>query len=289
MTSEDKQVNSEIDYSEDGFSVYMRWIRDIPLLTAEEERELAVRCAQGDEEAIRKMVSSNLRLVVSVAKEYNDKGVPLLDLIQSGSIGLIDAAKRFDYKRNTRFSTYATPWIRQGVVDCLVDHKNMVTISKYASERIKKVLQTKMQLKKETGVEPTVQEVAQVCEMPVEKVEKYLQVSTRMKSLDKHEGDDEYYDPYEMIEDHDARRPQDEFVRQELKNALEKLLSMLDERQQMVLRMHFGMDNNVGCSLEAISVHFGVSKERIRQIEQQAMAKLKRLGANLELEAFLYE
>lgn len=289
MTIDDKQLNSEVDYSEDGFSTYMRWIRDIPLLTAEEERELAVRCAQGDEEAIRKMVSSNLRLVVSVAKEYNDKGVPLLDMIQCGSIGLIEAAKRFDYKRNTRFSTYATSWIRQGVVDCLVDHKNMVTISKYASERIKKVLQTKAQLKKETGVEPSVYEIAEVCEMPVEKVEQYLQVSARMKSLDKHEGDDEYYDPYEMIEDHAARRPQQELVRQELKSALENLLSMLDERQQMVLRMHFGMDDNVGCSLEAISVHFGVSKERIRQIEQQAMAKLKRLGANLELEAFLYE
>lgn len=289
MTTVEKDNDSLATVSEDAFSDYMRMIRGIPLLTAEEERELAKRCAQGDQEAIRTMVNSNLRLVVSVAKEYGEKGVPLLDLIQDGSIGLIEAAKRFDYKRNTRFSTYAMPWIRQGVVDCLINHKNMVTVSKYAAERIKKVLQTKMQIKKEMGIEPTVEEIAEACALPVDKVEKYLQVSAKTISLDKHEDQDENFDPYEMIEDHNAVRPQQEFVRQELKKTLEDLLSMLDQRQQMVLRMHFGMEGNVGCSLEAISVHFGVSKERIRQIEQQAMAKLKRLGANLSLEDFLYE
>ncbi len=289
MTTEEKDKDSIATVSEDGVSDYLRMIRGIPLLTAEEERELAMRCAQGDQEAIRKMVNSNLRLVVSVAKEYGGKGVPLLDLIQDGSIGLIEAAKRFDYKRNTRFSTYAMPWIRQGVVDCLVNHKNIVTVSKYAAERIKKVLQTKMQIKKELGIEPTVEEIADACGLPADKVEKYLQVSAKTITLDKTEDQDENFDPYEMIEDHNAVKPQQEFVRQELKKTLEELLAMLDQRQQMVLRMHFGMDNNVHCSLEAISVHFGVSKERIRQIEQQAMAKLKRLGANLSLEDFLYE
>ncbi len=289
MTTEEKDKNPITPLSEDGVSDYLHMIRGIPLLTPEEELSLAKRCAAGDQEAIRQMVNANLRLVVSVAKEHGNKGVPLLDLIQEGSIGLIEAAKRFDYTRNNRFSTYAMSWIRQGVIQGLIQHKNMIKVSSYASERIKKVLRARMQIKEELGVEPTVEEIAAVCGLPEDKVEKYLQISSKTKSLNTRVGEDEDTDLIDLIEDDHALKPQKEFVRKELKKTLEELLSMLDERQQMVLKMHFGMEDNVGCSLEDISMHFGVSKERIRQIEQQAMAKLKRYGANFGLEDFLYE
>ncbi len=273
---------------EDGIRDFLRDIGHHPLLTAQQELDLAKRCAVGDEEAIRKLVVSNLRLVVSVAREYAGKGVPLMDLIQEGSIGLVEAAKKFDYKRQTRFSTYAVSWIHQGVIQCLVRQKNMIRVPSYTMERVRKVMLAKAQLQQAGQAEPTVQAIAAACGLSVDKTEKYLQLDLQTISLDAAVQSEQDTTLVSMVPDTLSADPQEQVVRDELKNTMEQLLSMLDSRQQQVLRLHFGLDGD-GCSLEEISVRFGVSKERIRQIERQAITKLQKMGASLGLEEFLNE
>ena len=272
---------------EDDMSQYLQEIRRFPLLTPEEERTLAMACKQGDEDAIRQMVSSNLRLVVSVAREYAGRGVPLLDLIQEGSIGLLVAAKKFDYTLENRFSTYATKWIRQGVTRCLMNHAQLIRVPLHTAEKMRKVLLAKATLLQQNGQEPTQEEIAKYCDMPVDKVSQLLQLNPETCSLDAPAGENEDATLGVLLEDVYSPQPQEELVRQELKRTMEELLSMLTERQQMVLRLHFGMEDGVCYSLEQISIRFGVSKERVRQIERQAMDRLQKLGAGLGLEDFL--
>ena len=266
---------------------YLQEIRRFPLLTAEEERTLAMACKQGDADAIRQMVNSNLRLVVSVAREYAGRGVPLLDLIQEGSIGLLVAAKKFDYTMENRFSTYATKWIRQGVTRCLMNHAQLIRIPVHTAERMRKVLFAKSTLLQETGREPSQEEIAEYCGMPVDKVCQLLQLSPETCSLDAPAGEAEDATLGVLLEDVFSPQPQQELVREELNRTMDELLSMLTERQRMVLRLHFGMEDGVCYSLEQISIRFGVSKERVRQIERQAMERLQKLGAGLGLEDFL--
>ena len=271
---------------EDDVSQYLQEIRRFPRLNAQEERELARRCAAGDEEAIREMVNSNLRLVVSVAREYAGRGVPLLDLIQEGSIGLIAAAKKFDYTLDYRFSTYATKWIRQGVTRCLMDHGQMIRVPAHTAERMRKVLAVRRELLQENGQMPSERQIAAGCGMPEAKVRQLLQLNPETCSLDAPMGEEEGALGV-LLEDLRSPQPQEELVREELKRTMEALLSMLTERQRMVLRLHFGMEDGVCHSLEEISIRFGVSKERVRQIERQAMDRLQKLGAGLGLEDFL--
>ena len=176
---------------DDDMSQYLREIRRFPLLSPEEERTLAMACKQGDENAIRQMVNSNLRLVVSVAKEYAGRGVPLLDLIQEGSIGLLVAAKKFDYTLENRFSTYATKWIRQGVTRCLMNHSQLIRVPVHTAERMRKVLTTKAALLQELEREPTIDEIAQACEIPADKVSQLLQLNPETCSLDAPAGESE--------------------------------------------------------------------------------------------------
>ena len=272
---------------EEDMHQYLQEIRRFPLLSAEEERTLAMACKQGDEEAIRQMVSSNLRLVVSVAKEYAGRGVPLLDLIQEGSIGLLVAAKKFDYTLENRFSTYATKWIRQGVTRCLMNHAQLIRVPLHTAEKMRKVLLAKATLLQQTGQEPSQEEIAEYCAMPVEKVRQLLQLNPETCSLDAPAGENEDATLGVLLEDILSPQPEEELVRQELNRTMEELLSALTERQQMVLRLHFGMEDGVCYSLEQISIRFGVSKERVRQIERQAMDRLQKLGAGLGLEDFL--
>ena len=272
---------------DDDMSQYLREIRRFPLLSPEEERTLAMACKQGDENAIRQMVNSNLRLVVSVAKEYAGRGVPLLDLIQEGSIGLLVAAKKFDYTLENRFSTYATKWIRQGVTRCLMNHSQLIRVPVHTAERMRKVLTTKAALLQELEREPTIDEIAQACEIPADKVSQLLQLNPETCSLDAPAGESEDVTLGVLLEDVLSPEPQEELVREELKRTMDALLSMLTDRQQMVLRLHFGMEDGVCYSLEQISIRFGVSKERVRQIERQAMERLQKLGAGLGLEDFL--
>ena len=281
MTSDlkEKQVQHE------QIGQYLQDIRQYPRLSPEQERELARRCAEGDEEAIRKMVNSNLRLVVSVAREYAGRGVPLMDLIQEGSIGLLAAAKKFDYTLNFRFSTYATKWIRQGISRCLSEH-GIIRVPTYTAERIRKINAAKAALLQQTGEEPTVEQIARACEMTPQKVIQLQQLEPGICSLDTPIGDGEE-DFSALLENVQATQPYEELVREELNHTMEQLLSALNERQRQVLRLRFGMEDGECHTLEQIGQILGVSKERARQIEQLAMEKLQKMGSTMGLEDFL--
>lgn len=289
MTSEllEKDIEPSAGIGEDDVSQYLREIRQFPLLTAQEERELARRCAEGDEDAIRQMVNSNLRLVVSVAREYAGRGVPLLDLIQEGSIGLLVAARKFDYTLDFRFSTYATKWIRQGVTRCLLDHSAMIRIPHHTAERIRKVESVRAVLMQELGKAPTPVQIAQACNIPENKVKQLLMLTPEVCSIDAPTGDGDEGSLRLLLEDVHAPQPQEELVRRELAQTMERLLAALNDRQRQILRLRFGMEDGNCYSLEEIRLMMGISKERVRQIEKQAMEKLRKLGADMGLEDFL--
>ena len=272
---------------EDDVRQYLYEIRQFPRLTAQEELELAQRCAAGDEAAVRQMVNSNLRLVVSVAREYAGRGVPLLDLVQEGSIGLLVAARKFDYTRQCRFSTYATKWIRQGVTRCLLEHGGLIRVPQYTAERIRKVLSARTALQQELAQEPSNAQIAARCGFTEPQVQQLLALAPEVCSLDAPVGAEEDGELAMLLEDIHAPQPQEELVRRELKAALEALLGMLTDRQQKVLRLRFGMEDGLCYSLEDIARMLGVSKERVRQIERQAMDKLQKLGAGQGLEDYL--
>ena len=283
------EKQTSVSGGEDDIRLFISQIRQYPLLTAEEERELARQCAGGDEDAIRRMVNSNLGLVVSVAKEYAGRGVPLLDLIQEGSIGLLTAARKFDYTLDFRFSTYATKWIRQGVTRYLANHGQMIRVPAHTAERIRKVLQAKQSLQQELETDPSVAQIAQRCGFTEERVRQLLRLNPETCSLDAPTGDNADGTLGILLEDLSASEPQEKLVRKELEATLNTLLGNLNDRQQQVLRLHFGMADGEAHSLEEIGKMLGISKERVRQIEQQAMEKLQNLGASLGLEDFLNE
>jgi len=271
----------------DEMSHYLRQIRQIPRLTVDEERELARRCAEGDENAVRQLVSANLRLVVSVAKEYAGRGVPLLDLVQEGSIGLLTAARKFDYTLDYRFSTYATKWIRQGVTRCLMNHAGLIRVPAYTAERMRKLMQAKAVLHQESGVEPTVEELAQYTGFSEGKVRQLMELIPELGSLDAPIGTEDDGTLAALIEDVHAPQPQEELIRRELAAIMSELLQQLNERQRQVLRLRFGMEDGVCHSFDSIGSQMNISKQRARQIAQEATEKLKKLGTGLGLEDFL--
>ena len=271
---------------EDDVGQYMQEIREFPRLTPEEERTLARLCAQGNEDAIRHMVNSNLRLVVSIAREYTGRGVALLDLIQEGSIGLLVAARKFDYTLEYRFSTYATKWIRQGVTRCLLNHGGLIRVPLHTAERIRRVQSARASLLQENGVEATAAEIAERTGFPEDKVLELLQLTPEVCSLDITVGEDDGT-LGSLLEDMQSLQPQEELVRRELERTIHGLLSTLNDRQQMILRLHFGMEDGNCYSLEEIGKRMGISKERTRQIERQAIDKLQKMGASIGLEEFL--
>lgn len=267
---------------------YLSEIRRYPLLDIRQERELAQRCAAGDSDAIRAMVSSNLRLVVSVAREYAGRGVPLLDLIQEGSIGLIVAAKKFDYTRDTRFSTYATKWIRQRMGLCLSEH-GVIRVPAYTAERLKKLAAETAAFRAEEGREPTAAELAERTEWTAEKVAELLALNPDVTSLDIPVGERGEDTIGTLLPGDESGEPQAELIRRELKELLDSLMGELTDRQRSVLRLRFGMDDGISRSLEQVAKKLAISKERVRQIERQAMDKLQKIGADMGLEDFLHE
>ncbi len=285
MTLEQMQ-QTPVSTGDDDMRQYLHEIRTFPRLTPEEERDLARRCAQGEEDAICRMVNANLRLVVSIAREYTGRGVPLLDLIQEGSIGLLAAARKFDYTREVRFSTYATKWIRQGITRCLMNHAGLIRVPLHTLERMRKIQSVRNQLLQESGQEPDRKEIARICDLSEEKVAKILALTPDICSLELPVGQDDST-LGDLLEDLDAPEPQEMLVRRELETMLHQMLGNLNPRQQQILKLHYGLDNGVCYSLEEIGRQLGISKERARQIEHQAMEKLKTMGTSMGLEDFL--
>jgi len=282
-------IAEEVDtpLSEDDTAQYLKDIRRYPLLTPEQELEVAKGCARGDEEAIRTMVNSNLRLVVYIAKEYVGKGVPLLDLIQEGSIGLLSAAKKFDHTRECRFAHYASQWIHQGCYRGVLKHSSLIRVPLHTLEKMRKILAVKAALMQESGEEPSIEELAARCEMTAEKVSELLEQLPQVGSIDIPTGENGDDTLQSLLKNAQAPQPEESLVREELKHIMEGLLQKLTDRQQQILRLRFGMEDGVCYSLQQVAQRIGLSKERTRQIESQAIDKLKKLSAGLGLEGFL--
>ena len=291
MTSEllEKENLIPVSAGEDDMRPFLKDIRQFPVLSPEKERLLAQRCAEGDEDAIREMVNSNLRLVVYVAKEYAGRGVPMLDLIQEGCIGLIAAARKFDYTLDYRFSTYATKRIRQRILRYLINQTKLIRVPEFTAVQIRKVEQVAAQLLADTGNAPTPEEIAAKTGFSVKKVRHLLQLNPEIHSIDAPVGENDSGTLGDLLEDDLTPQPQEALVRQELESIINELLEQLNDRQQEILKLHFGMKDGQTYSLEEIGQLLGLSKERVRQIEKQAMEKLQKLGANLGLEDFLNE
>lgn len=272
---------------EDDMGQYLREIGRFPLLTPEQEVEIAKGCAAGDPSAIRTMVNSNLRLVVSIAREYIGRGIPLPDLIQEGSIGLLIAAQKFDYTMQCRFSTYATKWIRQSITRYLLNHAGVIRVPRQTMEKMRKVLAVKAKLLQQSGQDPTVEEIAEQCGETPEKVKKLLELVPEICSLDAPAGENDESALQMLLEDIHAPQPQEELVRREMTRILNEMLSVLEPRQQQVLRLRYGMEDGVCHTLSQIGTILDISKERARQVERQALDKLHRIGLDRGLEDFL--
>ena len=287
MTSDllTKESPVPVSAGEDDMRQFLSEIRKFPRLSQEEERELARKCAEGDADAIRHMVNSNLRLVVSIARDYAGRGVSVMDLVQEGSIGLLVAAKKFDYTLEYRFSTYATKWIRQGVSRALANH-GLIRVPVHTSEKMRKVMAARQTLLQKNGIEPTLEQLADICDITADKVEKLIQLTPQTCSLDAPAGDDDGTLGV-LLENVLAEQPYETLVREELSHILRELMAALDERQQKLLRLRFGLEDGKCYSLEQIGKLLGVSKERARQIEKQAIDKLNKAGTDVGLEDFL--
>ncbi|MGI6082197.1 MAG: RNA polymerase sigma factor RpoD [Limnochordia bacterium] len=272
---------------DDHVRMYLKEIGRVPLLTAEEEVALAKRIEQGDEEAKRALAEANLRLVVSIAKRYVGRGMLLLDLIQEGNLGLIKAVEKFDYRKGYKFSTYATWWIRQAITRAIADQARTIRIPVHMVETINKLIRVSRQLLQELGREPTPEEIANEMELPVERVREITKIAQEPVSLETPIGEEEDSHLGDFIEDQDALAPAEAASFLMLKEQLEEVLDSLTPREERVLRLRFGLDDGRTRTLEEVGQVFGVTRERIRQIEAKALRKLRHPSRSKKLKDFL--
>lgn len=267
------------DASDDSVRLYLREIGKIPLLNGEEELALAHRVVAGDKRAKDKMAEANMRLVVSIAKRYSGRGLDFLDLIQEGNTGLLRAVEKFDPDKGFKFSTYATWWIRQAITRAIADQARTIRIPVHMVETINKLLRTQRRMTQELNREPTIEELAKELEMEPDKVEYVIKIKQDITSLDAgvgRDGEDEDSVLGDFIEDEDGATPEESATSQLLKEQVQSILSTLSDREQKIVKMRFGLENGKSHTLEEVGQEFAVTRERIRQIEAKALAKLRK-------------
>ena len=272
---------------EDPVRMYLKEIGKVPLLSAEEEIELAKRMELGDQEAKKRLAEANLRLVVSIAKRYVGRGMLFLDLIQEGNLGLIKAVEKFDYRKGYKFSTYATWWIRQAITRAIADQARTIRIPVHMVETINKLIRVSRQLLQELGREPTPEEIAAEMNMPVERVREILKISQEPVSLETPIGEEEDSHLGDFIQDDNVPVPAEAAAQTLLKEQLDEVLDTLTEREQKVLRLRFGMNDGRARTLEEVGKEFDVTRERIRQIEAKALRKLRHPSRSRKLRDYL--
>jgi len=295
ILSEEDEVDVEnLDLSvpdgisiEDPVRMYLKEIGKVPLLSAEEEIELAKRMELGDQEAKKRLAEANLRLVVSIAKRYVGRGMLFLDLIQEGNLGLIKAVEKFDYRKGYKFSTYATWWIRQAITRAIADQARTIRIPVHMVETINKLIRVSRQLLQELGREPSPEEIAEEMNMPVERVREILKISQEPVSLETPIGEEEDSHLGDFIQDDNVPVPADAAAFTLLKEQLVEVLGTLTEREQKVLRLRFGLDDGRARTLEEVGKEFNVTRERIRQIEAKALRKLRHPSRSRKLKDYL--
>ncbi|EHL04646.1 MULTISPECIES: RNA polymerase sigma factor RpoD [Desulfitobacterium] len=293
---DDPDVEEEVDVDlsipegvgiDDPVRMYLKEIGRVPLLTAEEEIELAKRMEQGDESAKRRLAEANLRLVVSIAKRYVGRGMLFLDLIQEGNLGLIKAVEKFDYVKGFKFSTYATWWIRQAITRAIADQARTIRIPVHMVETINKLIRVSRQLLQELGREPTPEEIAVQMDISVERVREIMKIAQEPVSLETPIGEEEDSHLGDFIPDEDAPAPSEAASFILLKEQLEEVLETLTPREEKVLRLRFGLDDGRTRTLEEVGQEFGVTRERIRQIEAKALRKLRHPSRSKKLKDYL--
>ena len=272
---------------DDPVRMYLKEIGRVPLLTGDEEIKLAQRMEQGDEEAKRRLAEANLRLVVSIAKRYVGRGMLFLDLIQEGNLGLIKAVEKFDYNKGYKFSTYATWWIRQAITRAIADQARTIRIPVHMVETINKLIRVSRQLLQELGREPQPEEIGKEMDISVERVREIMKIAQEPVSLETPIGEEEDSHLGDFIEDQDALAPAEAASFMLLKEQLEEVLDTLTPREEKVLRLRFGLDDGRARTLEEVGQHFGVTRERIRQIEAKALRKLRHPSRSKKLKDFL--
>ena len=294
LTEEDEVDVENIDLSvpdgisiEDPVRMYLKEIGKVPLLSAEEEIELAKKMEMGDEDAKKRLAEANLRLVVSIAKRYVGRGMLFLDLIQEGNLGLIKAVEKFDYRKGYKFSTYATWWIRQAIMRAIADQARTIRIPVHMVETINKLIRVSRQLLQELGREPTPEEIAEEMNMPVDRVREILKISQEPVSLETPIGEEEDSHLGDFIQDDNVPVPADAAAFTLLKEQLVEVLGTLTEREQKVLRLRFGLDDGRARTLEEVGKEFNVTRERIRQIEAKALRKLRHPSRSRKLKDYL--
>ena len=290
---DDKDEEVEIDLSvpegisiDDPVRMYLKEIGRVPLLTAEEEVALAKRMQEGDEIAQKRLAEANLRLVVSIAKRYVGRGMLFLDLIQEGNLGLIKAVEKFDYTKGYKFSTYATWWIRQAITRAIADQARTIRIPVHMVETINKLIRVSRQLLQQLGREPLPEEIAKEMDISVERVREIMKIAQEPVSLETPIGEEEDSHLGDFIEDQDAPAPADAASFMLLKEQLEEVLDTLTPREEKVLRLRFGLDDGRARTLEEVGQNFGVTRERIRQIEAKALRKLRHPSRRRKLKDF---